>query len=301
VKLTYLILAHKNPAQLARLIKALASGGGEFFIHLDKRCNPRPFLDSLTFPQQITAVHFIRNNVALFSPPHYALVRAILNSLSEILSLSTGFDYLILLSGQDYPLKTNEQIKAHFTRNRGGEFLEGFPLPADPARTKDEFNFRMGRVQRYHFDDLFRGKYIKGTNRLARWILPPKKFPSGYTPYWGSTWWRITYGCATFILDFAKNNDSFIRFFRFANCPDEFVFHTIVLNSPFSANVVDDNLTFIDWSAGGFHPKVLTSEDFKNLATAEKLFARKFDIDTDSRVLDLIDAQRAAVPTGTRE
>ena len=39
----YLILAHKNPQQLYRLIKALDDGKSQFFIHVDSKTAIEPF------------------------------------------------------------------------------------------------------------------------------------------------------------------------------------------------------------------------------------------------------------------
>nr|MBA2475511.1 hypothetical protein [Actinomycetota bacterium] len=37
------------------------------------------------------------------------------------------------------------------------------------------------------------------------------------------------------------------------------------------------------------HPRVLTAEDFDDIASAPDLYARKFDTALDARILDLID------------
>lgn len=62
------------------------------------------------------------------------------------------------------------------------------------------------------------------------------------------------------------------------------------MNSRFAENVVNDDLTYQDWSAGQFHPRTLGCADFAELIATDKLFARKFDAASDSKVLDLIDA-----------
>ena len=39
----YLILAHKNPEQLCRMVKTLDDGNSKFFIHLDAKKSIEPF------------------------------------------------------------------------------------------------------------------------------------------------------------------------------------------------------------------------------------------------------------------
>jgi hypothetical protein len=66
------------------------------------------------------------------------------------------------------------------------------------------------------------------------------------------------------------------------------------MNSPLKHVVVNDNLRYIDWSKKGVpHPALLTIDDADNLLNSSKLFARKFDIELDEAVLDLIDSRKA--------
>ena len=57
--------------------------------------------------------------------------------------------------------------------------------------------------------------------------------------------------------------------------------------------VLNDNLRYIDWSKKGVPlPTILTVEDADNLLNSSKLFARKFDIESNEAILDLIDSQK---------
>ena len=77
--------------------------------------------------------------------------------------------------------------------------------------------------------------------------------------------------------------------FHFHWGPDEFLIPTIVMNSPFRDSIINDNFYYIDWSRGGSNPKTLTAEDFDKLMSSDKLMARKFDTQTDAKILDLLD------------
>ena len=70
---------------------------------------------------------------------------------------------------------------------------------------------------------------------------------------------------------------------------DEFVFQTILMNSHFKNNVVSNHYRYIDWSAGGPHPKLLDANDFEKMVNSDNLFARKFKTSHDSKILDLLD------------
>jgi hypothetical protein len=63
------------------------------------------------------------------------------------------------------------------------------------------------------------------------------------------------------------------------------------LNSIFEDKVVNDHLRYIDWNKRGAArpPAILLKRDFGKLANTHKLFARKFDTNVDSEILDMID------------
>ncbi|MEI6087851.1 MAG: glycosyl transferase, partial [Bacteroidota bacterium] len=57
----------------------------------------------------------------------------------------------------------------------------------------------------------------------------------------------------------------------------------------YKAQMINDNLKYIDWSLGGASPKILTIDDIDKISKSGKFFARKFDANFDSEVLDWID------------
>ena len=286
MKIAYLIMAHKNPEQLARLVKTLTYKNEEFFIHIDKKYDVKPFADHLNSLED-PAIHFIQDRQRVRFSGGYSQTEAVVRSLIEIFSGPCDFYRLILLSGQDYPVKSNEFILDFFEKNRGKEFIKLFPLPAERQARLRRLAFRLDRYCGYYFDDFFQGPFLRFLNRVSR-LLPRKQFPKGHTPYFGPTYWQITRECAEYLVKFIRNNPRFRAFFRFSLCSDECFFHTILLNSPFAANVIHDNHFYIDWGIH-FHPKVLTQEDFEKLKDPGIFFARKFDMFTEPGMLDLVD------------
>ena len=83
-----------------------------------------------------------------------------------------------------------------------------------------------------------------------------------------------------------------MSFFRHVKIPDEIFMQTMLLNSPLRDNVVGQDVHYLDWSHGGAHPKTLGTEDSSRIVESGKLFARKFDVQYDSKVLDMLDANR---------
>ncbi|MGY0037937.1 hypothetical protein [Pedobacter sp. NJ-S-72] len=70
---------------------------------------------------------------------------------------------------------------------------------------------------------------------------------------------------------------------------DEFVVASILMNSPYQDKVINENHRYINWSENEAHPKILTINDYQEIIGSGMLFARKFDLDVDLSVLDVLD------------
>ena len=119
-----------------------------------------------------------------------------------------------------------------------------------------------------------------------------KKFISGFEPYGGWAWWTLTYDCAKYMLKTYRQNPELKKFFKYSWTPDEMIYQTILMNSHFKTNVINDDLREIEFPEGradGSHPLVYSVNDFQKLKNSKQYFARKFDMQKDSRILDLID------------
>jgi hypothetical protein len=77
--------------------------------------------------------------------------------------------------------------------------------------------------------------------------------------------------------------------------PEEIFFQTVLVNSPLRETLVNRALHYTAWP-GGPHPKTLGVEDFPTLAASDVLYARKFDVERDSLVLDAIDRELLGLP-----
>jgi hypothetical protein len=127
---------------------------------------------------------------------------------------------------------------------------------------------------------------------LASLLLPAKrKFPAGYTPHGGWAYWCLSREHAEYVHRFAQTHPAFVKFFRFTKSADEIFLPTVLLNSPFKGQIVNDDLRYVDWSSNDCTPRILRCADVPKLAASPKLFARKFDTTVDAAVLDLIDEQ----------
>ncbi len=282
MKIAHLIIAYKDPEFTERLVRATTIHNDfDCWLHIDKKTDIRPYEHLKKLPR----VRLVKKRVAV----HWAgfsCVRAMLNSLDEIIQSEIKYDFVNLMSAQDYPIKTPNQIHDFLSANIGKSFIA---FEADPSPWWDHAKLRFTK---YHFTDFD----FKGKTRIERFlnrVMPDRKFLPTFTFYGGpyASYWTLSIGAARFVNDFLKNNKRLLRFSRFTWAPDEFLIPTILMNSHLRGTVINDACRYIDWSSGGARPKILTVKDFCALKNSSALFARKFDPETDVRVIDMIDTE----------
>ena len=280
MKIAYLILAHNNPSHVDRLTQALATQNNAIFIHIDKKADIRPFLKIAG-----ENIHFTPKRVPVYWG-EYSQIEAILILVNAAMARSERYDYLVLLSGSDYPVRTAVQLEAHFAKYQGSEFINMVMMPSEavfkPLSRLTDYRRRHGLKAK--LIALVRGVLVKA-GIISR-TRDYKACFGALTPYAGSEWWALTHDACVHIQNFVTSNRRIMKFFENTICPDEMVFQTILGNSPFKDKVLR-NLTYTDWSRGGSSPahiemrhiewirseKVLTADDV--YGQGELLFVRK--------------------------
>jgi hypothetical protein len=279
MRIAHLIIAHKNPGQLERLIVTMKHTMFDLYIHLDKKTDIASFRQI----ERHENVYFIKNRIVC-NWGGYSIVRAILNSIDEVLNSGKEYEFINLMSGQDYPLKSTNDIYQYLSERLGNSFVAYEPL--DNVWWVDAVT----RYEFYHFTDLkLIGRYF--LQKIVNALMPRRKFPLNLTLYGSkkSTWWVLNADAARYLVSFVQDNSKLDRFMKFTWGADEFLITSIIMNSPFKDKVVNDNLRYVDWSSGDVHPKILSKDDLPDLIKADQYFARKFDITVDEEILDLID------------
>jgi hypothetical protein len=226
-------------------------------------------------------VYFLDRHICYWGG--FGHVRVSIKGINELFRKKIPFDYAVLLTGQDYPIKTNEQILEFFQRNNGKSFMDYFPLPTDQW-----LNGGLERIERWHVR-LFDRHYLfprKADSFIKR------RFPKGFQPFGGSSYWCLTRDCIEYLYSTIHTNTEFVKFFRYVDVPDEIFFQTILLNSSLAPDIVNDDMRYIEWKdPNSGSPSVLNMTDFPRLENSPKLFARKFDEEVDVEVLDRIDRE----------
>ena len=281
-------MAHKNEQQVQRLIDTLDDGNSTYFLHVDLKVSDTEFKKLFSKNSQ---VHFVRRVKTEWGG--FGLVNATLNAMLDI--RKTGdFDKIILLSGQDYPIKSNEEIDQYFKNSKFNIFMDHFPLP---NHRKWGMGGGMYRVNKYFFGLSWIEKYLaKAINFLAVFIpIINRKLAKGVQPFSGSQWWVMDMRALNYVLDYVADHPEYVKFHRHTFAPDELFFQIILLNCKDESlrdNIANDNLRYMQWKTLEIaHPEILNINDLDNIGESDALFARKFDTGIDEEVINSIDDQ----------
>jgi hypothetical protein len=300
MKIAYLIMAHNTPNHAYKLIQRLNSHHSKIFLHIDKKSDIRPFT---RVEEDFGNVCFIPERVSVFWGD-FSGVQATINLMKNALTDPVKFDYLVLLSGSDYPVRSKDYIEAYLKRSKGKEFIGGITMP------NQRVSKPISRLTSYRFQRQYNfSLYLKLVDALNEAALKLgfqrnyKRFLGHLQPYAGSQWWALSAHACLYILQFMEDNPEIVKFFKNTILPDESFFHTIIGNSPFKSNMAR-NLTMAHWQPSSPSPATLDRpllETFRGRAPlveeglygrGEVLFLRKFP-DQSGHLVSFIDREMA--------
>jgi hypothetical protein len=302
VRIAYVVISHRNPDQVLRLLAALREGpGSEVLVRHDPRHSS---LDE----QEVRRLgaRTIRDAID-FEWGGWSQLRLLLACLS-CAAEAVDPDWLLVLSGQDYPLRSLASIEADLAAEEHDAML-GHAWELDTARLPeppdDEFFLRY--AYRHY-------AVPRATPRLPRAVrplvylreLPPPlqprlgvrraktPFHAGLECFVSADWLTLNRRALQAVLRAARERSDLMRYYRRVAIPSESFFATVLLNDR-SLRVARDNRRFISFEAPLTpHPRTLTSADLDRLLASGCDFARKFDAEIDAEVLDVLDERRTS-------
>jgi hypothetical protein len=306
MQICYIILVHRYPSQLKRLVQKLTAPESFFYIHVDKNVLIDSFLSELA---DLPNVCFIENRrEGIWGD--IGTVKATISALKQVLK-DNRRGYCILLSGQDYPIKSNDCIKSYLTSNRGNEFIDIFPLPTKywsiDRMVKYKFNLSsrkqdfvlVGSILEPEFFTKKTFKKIYQSIKAGHYdsilkILKKRRYPDYIKPFGGSQWWALTTQTTEKVIDFVEKNPDYVDYHVYSLIPDEMFFQSIIMYLVEKKNDIKimPFLSYANWEKKNCDlPVTFSSADFEELSSQpnSKLFARKFDITIDEEILDKID------------
>ena len=302
MSLAFLILAHQKPAQFKRLFDAIYHREDTFVLHFDRRA-PAALHD---LGRTLALVH---SNVLLMPARKIfwggpVIVHVQLEAMRLALITDSRWTHFINLSGQDFPLKSRDEMIDFLEAAREKSYLSWF----DPLGAPVVWSDARKRMIRHHiaWPWLHHLLTLPGIGRRLRRIcgwqngLPYipgylRRWPDFFRYYGGANHVALARATAGYLLE---NTDArrIIDWLQATGVSDEILFQSVLLNSPLAPTLINATLREIDFPRGSVHPRIFTAADLPRLFASPALFARKFDEGIDSVVLDRLEERVRHVP-----
>jgi Core-2/I-Branching enzyme len=270
--IAYFLLVHRFPKQFKRLFRAIYAPGNQYVVHIDKSSGSAIAADLAAFLKPYQGVALLDPQDALWGG--YSLVDAELRGMARLLEMDDSWTHFINLSGQDFPLKTQDYIRQFFAANPGKQFIRALDQRKERPET-------LNRISQMFTEQ---DGVITPTG-IAR------AFPVGDTPFIGTQWKAVTRSFCEYVCHDPRV-DRFKTFYRDSFIADEAFFQTVIMNSGDQGMVMNDDLRMIDWVPDGdikLRPRDYEVEDFEQLRGSSDLFARKFNAENDPKILTLLE------------
>lgn len=303
MKVCYLLQTHKNPEQIYRLIHTIkrSSPCSQIIVSHDfKHCNFDLCLKNLS---GVEVLH------AQGGRGDFSTVQGYLDAVDWLFRQNIDFDWLINLTGQDYPTQPLSQIENFLYQTSYDGFIEYFEVFSEQSH----WSIREG-YSRYLY------RYQQLVNHLSEWqkeLLNPLKlinyiqpffrinfsygmtlgvrtealFDEKFICYGGSFFCTLSRKCIQYLHDFSNSNPDVVDYYRGVCQSDECFIQTVLINSQLF-NLCNDCKRYFDFSrTRNGHPRILTTNDYRSLVQNHIHFARKFDVAQDSNILDILDTR----------
>jgi hypothetical protein len=302
----YCILSHGKLDQALRLMRTIRMGSPEsaILIHHDAKSPPPD--DSVL--RELGAVSVKPRVSATWGD--FSLVEAMRSGIHYARE-HIDFDWLVMLSGQDYPLRPIEKSEEDLRRSPHDAFVRASPVMSGPYAFR--YYLTYWKLPRFSYTHrvpkpLYRILEISRdlVNRKCRRIrIQPGQngaparlgigifghpFSCGFVCHKGSQWLTLSRRATDYLCRFEIDRPDVMDHYRQTLIPDESYFQTILCNAS-ELRICDDHRRFILWDDVKLaHPVTLSMKHFHAMVQSGKDFGRKFDMTVDAQVLDALDS-----------
>lgn len=266
IKIAYLIIAYMDPKQLARLAKRLTNTA-DVYIHINANEEIGPFSKYLNRLHEKGKVTLLKKRYHV-QWGGYSILKATFALLEEALG-HYRYDRFVLLTGLDYPIKSDVVIQNFFDKHRQTEYIHASlvkgAFKSYVCRDHEKINEILIKLEKA-------GILINRRGKTDKIIYKNKE----YAVYGCAPKWALTGEAAIYLLHFWKLNKGFNRQFCFMHAPDDFYVATVLFHSRFRKDIEAEKDIFkIIWTQNK-GAKILTENDYAELSECDQLYAKKF-------------------------
>lgn len=293
----FLILAHKQPKLLARALSALSASNHHFFINVDGKSNNYDEFVELIGKSNIPNVHFLEKRIKCYWGG-ISLVDAEIELLKAAKDYSVHFDYYHLISGQDYPLRNNEQFDAFFEDTDDSFMCYDYEKNINKERWKARLKRKTCQFYPNESRPLWKMAFIGIFlyNPIGKWLFGGRKPIPNLASGW--QWFSWSAIVVDYVLQYLETNPRYYRRFDHTGSPDEIFFNTLLYPQIDKLKIRKHfPLRYISWATyrpidTPKRPYNLNEQDYERVINSAAFFCRKVDEVESKTFLDMVDAQR---------
>jgi hypothetical protein len=305
----YFIQSHRDPSQVVRLARTikLSSPYCQVLISHDYSSS---YLDR-DLLADLAGVHVIARSRKA-ERGRFSIFQVFLDALDWLFENGVSFDWLVYLSGQDYPVQPLGEVEQFLAETEHDGFMQYWNAvehdrnPWGGANGRNRYYFRYyhlprgihGLVRRSAgvLGKLGRPLPLRFSGRMLglapRWI----PFNEDFTCYGGFIWCTLSRPCLDYLRRYLRENPKLVEHYRRTLFPEESLLASVLLNSR-QFSLCNDSKRYVEFRKSW--GRVLADVDFGTITNSEYHFARKFDSTENEDLLALLDA-RVVHPVGQR-
>lgn len=305
VRCAYLIQSHTQPRQLARLVDALRRGSDATILVVHD-ASREPLDESLLAGygvlvlQRRTPVR--RGRLSCIEP--------YLDGARHLLATGVAFDWLVFVSGQDYPVRPPAAIEAGLAASGADGLIAHWDVlgPASPwplRRARRRYFYRYAALPDVLAPWLRLVRPLEAVTPLHLFLTYGALFgwPARRTPFqddfrcWGGWMWHsLTRGCVEYLLRYLDEHPELVAYYRRTVVPDESLVQTVLVNAG-RFRLVNDNRRYADTCERPLgHARELDLGDLAEITSGRYDFARRVDLVASAALLDELDARCRSKP-----
>ncbi len=307
MRVCYFLQTHGLAAQIERLVQTLRRGSPDSLILIGHDDSASRLDD-----RRVGAARVL-HSPGPHRRGHFSAIEPYLTAIEHLRTNSLDFDWLVYLSGQDYPTQPLATSEAFLARTP----YDGFLTYWDVHSPSGGWGRSRRGVRRY----LYRYRAVPGWARSTLRRVAPlvndvqslvhvhrtygvrvgvrarsTPFEDSLVCYAGSAWSTLSRRCVEFLAESVRARPDLVEYYRHTVSPEESLVQTLLVNSTRFA-LAKDNLRYIDFTgASDGRPRTLTVADYETITRPRYHFARKFDLGRDAAVLNLLDRHLFGAP-----
>ncbi|XP_028414451.1 beta-1,3-galactosyl-O-glycosyl-glycoprotein beta-1,6-N-acetylglucosaminyltransferase 3-like isoform X2 [Dendronephthya gigantea] len=272
----YTINIHKDIEQFERLLRAIYRPQNYYCIHVDKK-SPDVFHRAVEKIVSCFSNVFIASRIIEVNWAEFSGLESTLTCMKDLWERSKLWKYLINLTGQEFPLRTNSEL-VDILQKLGGKSMVYGTQPTNSLIKK-------------RFIYVYNG--TKPTRKRKR------PFRQNFKFYKGSTYVVLSRAYINFTLHDQLAKD-FLKWVKNTGFPDETYYATLYTNTNFDKRFQNNSyrpprIRHVNWGSFGCHGKVVRNVcingigDLTRITTEDALFVNKFHLDYQYLALDCLE------------